>query len=115
MALNVSLPQELEKMVHKKVSTGLYQSASEVVRKALHDFFTRPSEHEVLAFFAEERLKEIEKHGERWVVYDEAEIIAIEEQILQEETHSIASIDVGHKKIPKSNTVIDCIEITSHF
>ena len=33
--MNVSLTPELEKMIHKKVETGLYLSASEVVREAL--------------------------------------------------------------------------------
>ena len=33
--MNVSLTPELESMVNKKVKTGLYNSASEVVREAL--------------------------------------------------------------------------------
>jgi antitoxin ParD1/3/4 len=33
--VNVSLTPELEKIVHKKVKSGLYNSASEVVREAL--------------------------------------------------------------------------------
>jgi antitoxin ParD1/3/4 len=33
--MNVSLTPELEQMIHKKVETGLYLSASEVVREAL--------------------------------------------------------------------------------
>ena len=33
--MNVSLPQQLEEWVHKKVESGLYHSASEVVREAL--------------------------------------------------------------------------------
>lgn len=33
--MNVSLTPELEKLVNRKVSTGKYQSASEVVREAL--------------------------------------------------------------------------------
>ena len=33
--MNVSLTPELEKMVHGKVQTGRYNSASEVVREAL--------------------------------------------------------------------------------
>lgn len=33
--MNVSLTPELEKLVQKKVSEGLYNSASEVVREAL--------------------------------------------------------------------------------
>lgn len=33
--MNVSLTQELEKFVQEKVSSGLYNSASEVIREAL--------------------------------------------------------------------------------
>lgn len=33
--MNVSLTPELEQLIHKKVETGLYHSASEVVREAL--------------------------------------------------------------------------------
>jgi antitoxin ParD1/3/4 len=33
--MNVSLTPELEDLIHKKVETGLYLSASEVVREAL--------------------------------------------------------------------------------
>lgn len=35
IAMNVSLTPELEQLVHKKVKSGLYLSASEVVREAL--------------------------------------------------------------------------------
>ena len=35
MTMNVSLTPELEKLVHLKVRTGRYTSASEVVREAL--------------------------------------------------------------------------------
>ena len=33
--MNISLSPELERFVHRKVATGLYASASEVVREAL--------------------------------------------------------------------------------
>jgi antitoxin ParD1/3/4 len=33
--MNVSLSPELERFIHRKVATGLYSSASEVVREAL--------------------------------------------------------------------------------
>jgi antitoxin ParD1/3/4 len=39
MGLHVSLPQELERLVHQEVETGMYGSASELVREALRDFF----------------------------------------------------------------------------
>ncbi len=39
MTIHVSLPKELEDRVHEHVSTGMYGSASEVVREALRRFF----------------------------------------------------------------------------
>ncbi len=39
MTLHVSLPEELENLVHQEVSKGMYGSASEVVREALRRFF----------------------------------------------------------------------------
>jgi antitoxin ParD1/3/4 len=38
MALNVSLPPELEARVRKRVESGMYGSASEVIREALRVF-----------------------------------------------------------------------------
>lgn len=38
MALNVSLPKELEARVREHVASGLYSSASEVIREALRLF-----------------------------------------------------------------------------
>lgn len=38
MSLNVSLPAELEKRVREHVESGLYSSASEVIREALRLF-----------------------------------------------------------------------------
>lgn len=43
MTIHVSLPEELELMVHAQVESGLYKSASEVVREALRDFFAEKS------------------------------------------------------------------------
>jgi len=40
MRLQIALTQELEWMVNAQVDCGLYQSASELVREALRDFFT---------------------------------------------------------------------------
>lgn len=40
MTIHVSLPKELESRVHEYVSSGMYGSASEVVREALRRFFT---------------------------------------------------------------------------
>jgi antitoxin ParD1/3/4 len=35
MTLNINLPPQLEEMVRRKVASGMYASASEVVREAL--------------------------------------------------------------------------------
>jgi len=40
MSLNVSLPVELEKRVREHVASGMYGSASEVIREALRLFET---------------------------------------------------------------------------
>ena len=40
MTIHVSLPEQLENMVHNQVDTGMYHSASEVVREALRRFFS---------------------------------------------------------------------------
>ncbi|MEW5819729.1 MAG: type II toxin-antitoxin system ParD family antitoxin [Cyanobacteriota bacterium] len=39
--MNISLPSELERMVHEKVQIGLYSSASEVIRDALRLLFEK--------------------------------------------------------------------------
>ena len=38
MSMNVSLPPELEALVRQRVETGMYGSASEVIREALRLF-----------------------------------------------------------------------------
>jgi antitoxin ParD1/3/4 len=40
ITIHISLPDKLEAMVHSEVSSGMYNSASEVVREALRDFFS---------------------------------------------------------------------------
>lgn len=39
--MNISLTPALEKMVHEKVASGLYNSASEVIREALRLLYER--------------------------------------------------------------------------
>ena len=39
MTMHVSLPKELEGLVHDHVKSGMYTSVSEVVREALRSFF----------------------------------------------------------------------------
>ena len=63
MALNISLPPELEAQVRKRVDSGLYGSASAVVREALRLFETyeqlRSSKLTQLRVDIEERLADI--------------------------------------------------------
>lgn len=44
MTLHVSLPDGLEKLVNEEVAKGMYATASEVVREALRQFFTKEEE-----------------------------------------------------------------------
>ncbi|MEO5820296.1 MAG: type II toxin-antitoxin system ParD family antitoxin [Vicinamibacteraceae bacterium] len=46
--MNVSLTPELERLVNEKVESGLYQTASEVVREALRLLKDRDAERELL-------------------------------------------------------------------
>ncbi len=56
--MNVSLTPELEKLVQRKVKTGRYQTASEVVREALRALEERD---QVAALRLQELRKEIQK------------------------------------------------------
>ena len=47
--MHVSLPKELESMVKDRVDSGIYGSASEVVRAALRKFFNISEESNVSA------------------------------------------------------------------
>ena len=47
--MNVSLTPELERLKSEKVESGLYQTASEVVREALRLLRDRDAERELLA------------------------------------------------------------------
>lgn len=68
--MNISITPELEKFVQQEVETGLYQSASEVIRAALH------------------RLKEDKERKPRFMVSSKAEL---EEKLLE----GITELDRG--------------------
>ncbi len=51
--MNISLPEELEKLVKERVDSGLYGSASEVVREALRNMFFK-NDQELTAREAEQ-------------------------------------------------------------
>jgi antitoxin ParD1/3/4 len=68
--MNVSLTPELEKLVAEKVATGMYQTASEVVREALRLLHARDrSRLEALRNEVQAGFREIE-HGE-FIEYDD--------------------------------------------
>ena len=83
MAINISLPKELENLVHEKVKSGLYSSASEVVRDALRRTFLKPTEEEIMGAFLEERLQRI-KRGEEEFIEDEDAAKKIRKSVLKE-------------------------------
>lgn len=68
--MNVSLTPELEQLVNDKVATGLYQTASEVVREALRLLKERDQEREHLRFDVRAGLDQLAaNHGKS---YDKA-------------------------------------------
>lgn len=44
--MNVSLTPELERLIHERVESGLYNNASEVIREALRETFLRERERD---------------------------------------------------------------------
>lgn len=81
MALTVLLPHDLETMVQENVDAGLYQNASELVRVALSDFFAKPDEGKILAYFIDKRRKEIEDTGEAFEEADLSQLKRIRQEI----------------------------------
>lgn len=74
--MNVSLTPELERMVQEKVSSGMYNSASEVIREALRLFQDRD---ELRQLRLEELRKEIAigiQRADRGEVIDGEEVFA---------------------------------------
>jgi antitoxin ParD1/3/4 len=61
MTLHVSLPTELEQLVHQQVKAGLYDNASEVVEEALHSFFHAPHPQEFSADFIQDMQNRAER------------------------------------------------------
>ena len=47
--MNVSLTPELEKLVNEKLKTGMYQTASEVIREGLRLLKDRDEQHQLRA------------------------------------------------------------------
>lgn len=70
--MNVSLTPELEKLIDRKVKTGPYQTASEVVREALRMLEERDQ-------LAELRLQELRKEIQKGLKSGEATPLDMEE------------------------------------
>lgn len=84
MTLHVSLPRELETLVHREVESGMYGSASEVVREALRNFFKDETDltAQELAWLREDmkqRQARIANGQESWVD-GEAFFVRVEEK-----------------------------------
>jgi antitoxin ParD1/3/4 len=56
--MNISLTPELERRISEKVDSGLYSTASEVVREALRRLFESEAERERLKMRFEEEVRE---------------------------------------------------------
>ena len=84
--MNVSLTPELEKLVQSKVESGLYNSASEVIRESLRLLHERDRVREIRL---EELRKEIHKgidqikRGE-YTIYDTEELETLISEIKQQ-------------------------------
>ncbi len=84
MTLHVSLPKELETLVHGQVKSGMYGSASEVVRQALREFFSRDQD---LSFLQQE-VEDIQKRldsGEEKLINGEVFFSEMEEKYGRDE------------------------------
>lgn len=90
--MNVSLTPELEKLVQEKVASGLYNSASEVIRESLRLLHERDRIREIRI---EELRKEIQKgvnqleRGE-YQVYETDELETLISEIQQQGRASIS-------------------------
>ncbi len=90
--MNVSLTPELETLVHEKVRSGLYTSASEVVREALRLLNDRDT-------IQQQRLSELRREiavgldelnrGEG-IAYDEQSLAAMFEEVKREGRKTLA-------------------------
>ena len=81
--MNVSLTPELEKLVNDRVSSGMYQTASEVIREALRAlqqrYQLRERELQAVREKIHRGLEQLE-HGE-FTEYDEATVKNLAEEV----------------------------------
>jgi len=76
MSINISLPPELENRVRQRVESGLYGSASEVVREALRllDTYEQSKQAALAALRADIELGMADRHAGRVIPFDPATI-----------------------------------------
>ena len=77
--MNVSLTPELEKLVQEKVASGLYNSASEVIRESLRLLHERDRVREI-------RLEELRKEIQKGLASGQPKPLDIEAIIKEAET-----------------------------
>jgi antitoxin ParD1/3/4 len=82
--MNVSLTPELEKLVHEKVKSGRYLSASEVVREALRLLEERDRLYELRLSELQRKLSVGVEQADRGELMDQEDVFAeLEEDIRQ--------------------------------
>lgn len=76
MSINISLPPELENRVRQRVESGLYGSASEVVREALRllDSYEQSKQAALAVLRADIELGMADRHAGRVIPSDSATI-----------------------------------------
>lgn len=80
--MNVSLTPELERLVNEKVESGLYQTASEVVREALRLLKERDQARELLRADVQSGFSQLLR--DEGVIYGAADTKALAERIKTE-------------------------------
>ncbi|MCY7283359.1 MAG: type II toxin-antitoxin system ParD family antitoxin [Cyanobacteria bacterium CAN_BIN43] len=86
--MNVSLTPELEKLVHEKVKSGRYLSASEVVREGLRLLEERDRLHQLRLSELQQKLTIGVQQADRGELIEADDLFAeLEEDIRQIEAH----------------------------
>ena len=83
--MNVSLTPELERLVHERVESGLYNNASEVIREALRETFRRQQERDHHADRVGACRIEPPSHAERRFVEHRRQVFGVEPQRLDDD------------------------------
>jgi antitoxin ParD1/3/4 len=95
--MNVSLTPELEKLVEEKVATGMYQTASEVVREALRLLHARDADKlEALRHAVRAGFEEIE--GGAFSEYDERAMAPLAAAIKRRGRKHLAARDKARRR-----------------